>query len=108
MSRIKIILFYNFKPNKALVAFKINGHGPDYVCAGISVLAINIINCIEKFTGDKFIYEYSKNGGMIDFRFLNQRKISHDAALLIKTLEVGLKDIAKSYKNFVELKEVSI
>lgn len=105
---IKIVLFYNFKANKTLVAFKINGHAPDYVCAGVSALAINTINCIEKFTSDKFSCEYNQNSGMAHFKFLNQDKISHDADLLIKTLEFGLKDVAKSYKNFVDLKEVNI
>lgn len=105
---IKIILFYNFKTDRTLVAFKINGHAPDYVCAGVSALAINIINCIEKFTSDKFSCEYDQNGGMTYFKFLNQDKISHDANLLTKTLEFGLKDIANSYKNFVNLREVNI
>ena len=100
---IKIILFYNFGN---LVAFKINGHAPDYICAGVSVLTLNIINCIEKFTRDKFFCDYNKNGGMIDFKFLSY-KISHDACLLIKTLEFGLKDIYKTYKKFVKIQEVN-
>ena len=105
---IKITLFYNFKANKNLVAFKISGHAPDYICAGVSTLVINIINCIEKFTNDKFSYEYNQNGGMAYFKFFNQDQVSHDADLLIKTLGFGLKDIAKSYKSFIKLKEVNI
>ena len=100
---IKIILFYD---SRNLVALRINGHAPDYICAGVSVLALNTINCIEKFTHDKFFCDYNKNGGMIDFKFLDH-KISHDACLLIKTLEFGLKDIYKTYKNFIKIQEVN-
>ena len=100
---IKIILFYD---SKNLVAFKINGHAPNYICAGVSVLALNTINCIEKFTRDKFFFDYNKDGGMIDFKFLDH-KISHDACLLIKTLAFGLKDIYKTYKNFIKIQEVN-
>lgn len=90
-----------------LSAFKINGHGPEYVCCAVSILAINTINCIEKFTDDRFICNYNKNGGMMDFKFLS-KNISRDTEILIKALEFGLRNICCEYNKFVCIKELEV
>lgn len=101
---IKIDFFYN---KDYLCAFKINGHGPEYICSAVSILAINTVNCIEKFTQDKFVCNYNKDGGMIDFRFEN-KNISHDAKTLISALEFGLKNVSCEYGKFVKISEVKL
>jgi len=98
---ISIDFFYDNK--KKLIAFNIKGHGPDYICSAVSILAINTINCIEKFTSDKFICDYKKAGGLINFKFIN-KNISHDAEILINALDFGLRDAHNNYKKFISLK----
>ena len=99
---IRIEFFFG---NKFLCAFKINGHGPEYICSAVSILAINTINCIEKFTNDKFLCDYNKNGGMIDFKFVD-KNISRDSKILMNALEFGLKNVCSEYKKFVSISEV--
>ena len=42
-------------------------HGTDIVCAAVSVLVINCINSIEKFTDTKFDLIQNESDGIIDF-----------------------------------------
>ena len=101
---ISIDFFYSIcDKKKRLIAFKIRGHGPEYICSAISVLAINTINCIERFTADKFICDYKKSGGLIDFRLTN-KNISREARILIKALDFGLRDVYEKHRKFVSLK----
>ena len=100
---IKISFYYK---NDFLYAFKIIGHGPEYICSAVSVLVINTVNCIEKFTQDKFICDYNKNGGLFYFKFNDF--ISHDSKVLIDALEFGLKNISFEYNKFVKISEVKV
>jgi len=77
--------------------------GEDIVCAAISVLVINTINSLEKFTETKMQVETDENSGMIDVRFSEDLK--EDGRLLIDSLILGLRSIAAEYgKRYVELK----
>jgi len=101
---IKIIFFYY---KDLLCEFEINGHAPRYICSGVSVLAINSINAIAKFCDDDFTSGYDKNGGNMKFKFL-YKNISREAVILIKALELGLKDLEKKYANHVSIKSKNI
>ena len=103
MIRIKF-----FFTDEFLSAFKINGHGPEYVCSAVSILAINTINCIEKFTDDKFLCDYNKDGGMIDFKFADDKSVSHDSKILMAALEFGLRNVCEEYEKFVCISEVKL
>lgn len=72
--------------------------GQDIVCASVSVLVINTINAIEKFTDAKF--SLIQDEGMIDINF---SYIDFKAKLLVDTLELGIKDISVEYGKYVKL-----
>ena len=44
--------------------------GSDVVCAAVSVLVINTLNSIERFTSDKISLVSDEETGMIEFRFI--------------------------------------
>ena len=100
--------------NNINVGIKIFGHandnameGEDIVCAGISALAINFINSVDKFTTDE---EYSLGtdevSGLIDFKF--KGAIGSKAQLLLDSLVLGLVNLQEEYKDYilVDYKEV--
>ena len=55
--------------------FDMSGHagyddiGKDIVCAAVSVLVINTLNSIERFTDDKTSCVSDENSGTVEFRF---------------------------------------
>jgi uncharacterized protein YsxB (DUF464 family) len=83
------------------VGFEVSGHagyakrGEDIVCAAISVLTINTINSIEKFTDDKFVLKQNERTGFISFKL--KGKPGDEASLLLKSMILGLTDIVKEY-----------
>ena len=91
------------KKDDQIIGFHIEGHsgyedrGKDIVCAAVSALAINCVNSIDVFTGDRCIVENDEAQGMIDL--LVQGNISEPAELLLKSLVLGLEEISKSYGN---------
>ena len=74
--------------------FDMSGHagyddiGKDIVCAAVSVLVINTLNSIERFTDDKTSCVSDENSGTVEFRFKDHP--SHDAALLLDSIATGL------------------
>ena len=80
--------------------FDMSGHagyddiGKDIVCAAVSVLVINTLNSIERFTDDKTSCVSDENSGTVEFRFKDHP--SHDAALLLDSMILGLEDIEDS------------
>ena len=76
--------------------------GYDIVCASISVLVINTINSIEKFTQTKIIAAADEKSGEIVVSFPNG--CDSDASLLVNAMILGLQDIQKDYgKKFLTL-----
>ena len=80
--------------------FDISGHagyaesGHDIICAAVSALVINTLNSIEQFTDDKTDSAADEASGTIEFRFLERP--SHDAALLLDSMILGLEEIEDS------------
>lgn len=75
-------------------------HGEDVVCASISVLVINTINAIEKFTEEPIKeLEVNQQKGIIDIAFPNRKigKYEEEAELLIKSMLLGLMTIQEMY-----------
>ena len=101
------------KENRDVARFTCSGHagygeyGTDIVCASISVLVINTINSIEAFTSVAYTCEADEETGDIDFQFTEET--SPDAALLIESMILGLKEIQNEYVNkflILDYKEV--
>ena len=108
---IRITIYRN--EDRVVERFTCTGHagyseyGTDIVCASISVLVINTINSIETFTSVAYVCEADEETGDIDFQFTDE--ISSDAALLIESMILGLKEIQNDYgKKFLilDFKEV--
>ena len=101
------IEFY-VKPDNTIIGFRSKGHagygerGTDVVCASVSALIINTVNSIEELTSDKLNSQVNDRRATIDFEI--DGDISHDAALLLKSLEFGLSGIAKSYPGNISIK----
>ena len=86
-----------------------NGHagfaqyGEDIVCAAISVLTINTINSVEKFTGDKVRVSQDEEKGILRLEF--EGIPSKEAELLLKSFELGVTSIYDQYgKKFLNIK----
>ena len=78
-------------------------YGHDVVCAGISVLTINLVNSIEKLTEDEFKCFQDDKKGTISLIF--ESELSDEANLLMKSYELGVESIFRQYgKNFLNIK----
>lgn len=102
----KITIFRN--QAKEYLAFSCLGHsgyadaGEDIVCAGISVLTINTINALERFTDEKFTVNMDEETGLITLRF--NKPAGHDGKLLMDAMILGLQGIQNNYgSNYVIL-----
>ena len=79
----------------------------DIVCASISVLVINTINGLVKFTDTKLKVQTNEETGFIRCDF--QSSLSSEAVTLMDTLVLGLSDISRQYGEkycVLEFKEV--
>ena len=81
----------------------VQNHGESHVCAAVSLLVINTINAIEKFTGADFKTDYQENGGFIRFELTGKAK--HDVKLLWDTLMLGLKSVYEKYPDEIKITE---
>ena len=104
---IHITIFKNKK--KEFTGFKTRGHagysdeGQDIVCAAASVLVINTINAIEKFTEVNASTVSDDTEGVIEYSISG--KVSKEAELLLKTMVNGLQDMAddENYTEYIDL-----
>ncbi|MCC2253156.1 ribosomal-processing cysteine protease Prp [Ruminococcus sp. CLA-AA-H200] len=89
--------------------FDISGHagyddsGKDIVCAAVSALVINALNSIEAFTDDETDRIVDEDTGSITFRF--RKSPSHDAALLLDSMILGLEEIesGSEYESYIDI-----
>ena len=92
---IEVTIFKNDRHE--CVGFNVKGHagyaekGQDIVCAAASVLVINTINAIDRFTEDKSTELSDEESGKIEFR-LSDRP-TKEASLLLKTMILGLEEM---------------
>ena len=85
--------------NKAgeIVGFDCSGHaryaeeGHDIICAAVSVLIINTINAIEKFTEDAFKADQDEKKGI----WLRVENPGEKSTLLLNSLVLGMEGIIK-------------
>jgi beta-glucosidase len=59
------------------------------------VLLLNTANAVEALTGAKFSEQLDEEGGFLEFHLMDLD--NHDAQLLLKALELGLRQISESY-----------
>lgn len=95
--------------NHAYTGFDFAGHagyseeGTDIVCAAASMLVLNTLNAIERYTEDDISCVSNEEEGMIEFRFLEEP--SHDAQLLVKTMLLGLEELEddNEYEPYIDI-----
>ena len=93
----------------AYTGFDFDGHaeyseeGTDIVCAAASMLVINTLNAIERYTSDETSCVSDEERGMIEFRF--KQKPSHDAQLLVKAMLLGLESMEddNEYEPYIDI-----
>jgi len=89
--------------------FDVKGHaglaesGKDVLCAAISMLVINTINAIGRYTTDKTSCVDDDEQGMIEYRF--SHVAGHDAHLLMRTMILGLASLEDNsdYEPFIDI-----
>ena len=76
---------------------------PDIVCAAVSALVINAVNSLERFTDDETSCTANEETGDIELRFAGSP--SHDAALLLDSMILGLEEIedSREYKSYIDI-----
>ena len=88
--------------------FEFDGHagmaeaGEDIVCAGLSTLAITIVNSIESLVLSEDEYEelQSSKSGYIK---LMLKKTNDETQLLIDSMLLGIRDMAREYPKYIRL-----
>lgn len=110
MIRVKI-----FRNNSGdIYGFRLTGHadyaksGRDIVCSAVSVLTVNTINSIERFTDEHFSCETDdKKGGYLEFVLpaVKDGEHNHDVQLLLDAMLGGLNDIENEYSRYISINE---
>jgi len=104
---VEITIFRNSR--QEFVGFEISGHagmadiGHDILCAAISILVINTINAIERYTKDKPLVEADEEQGIIQCRF--EENVRSDTALLLQTMILGLENLEENpeYEPYIDI-----
>ena len=90
----------NVYESRKLLKLEISGHagyaesGKDIICSAVSVLSINLVNSLEKFTKDKFFCDIKEDSG--DLR-LEVESPGESAKLLFNSCVLGLENISEEY-----------
>lgn len=104
----KIIIYKN--DENICVGFRAIGHagyakhGEDIVCSAISILTINTINAIQKFTSVRTTLSAGEKDGFIDFRICD--KPTKETTLLMDTMILGFQAMVddQTYRKYIDLK----
>ena len=99
-----------YRDKDQISGFKITGHadsgeyGRDIVCAAVSVLSINTVNSIEQITKIMPLVDSDdENGVFLSVNVPENSDVESNrmAQVLLEALEIGLRDISKSYKEYL-------
>ncbi|MCR5684303.1 MAG: ribosomal-processing cysteine protease Prp [Lachnospiraceae bacterium] len=102
---------FKYDADNTPVAFKCEGHagfarkGKDIVCAALSILTINTVNSIESLTDDAFILDQNPENGYMYFRFGDDVVPGRDSLLLLKSFELGVRQLSAENKAFISITE---
>jgi hypothetical protein len=99
---------YKNAKNGELVGFRTKGHagfayaGFDIVCAAVSALSINTINSIEQFTDSDCEITENERKAVLGLEVRSTRN-PVELQLLLKSLELGLTQIAKDNPDYLSI-----
>lgn len=84
---------------------RVQGHalyadaGSDIVCAAVSMLTINTLNAIDRFTKDAVTVTQDEETGILDAVFAGEDgPVSEETTLLMQSYEMGVTELTKQYK----------
>ncbi len=84
--------------------------GKDIVCAGISVLTINLINSLEQLCEDAFSVKEDERQGLIEIcmSYEDDEEPSGESRILFDSYLIGIQSLLEDYSDFIrlEIKEV--
>ena len=99
-----------YRKQKKICGFEISGHagyaaaGEDIVCSAVTVLCLNTVNAVEKFTDVPFKCEADEQqGGYLKVLFPLEGVADHDTQLLLETMAQGLSGIELEYQKYLTL-----
>lgn len=72
--------------------------GQDIVCAGVSALYINLLNCLDLLTDDDFDAQIIGDKNIVTFEHL-----SDAGRLLVDAFLIGINGISEEYPDYVEV-----
>ena len=104
MTAIKI-----FKANNVINRITIFGHSgyaeedEDIVCAGISVLTINLINSLEKLSKDIFDVKENDETGYLDITLSYDDMPEYSTEILIQSYLIGIESLLENYSDYLSL-----
>ncbi len=80
--------------------------GEDIVCASVSILVINTLNAIDRFTDTKYSLQSDDERGYIEAVF--EQGVDSQSKLLLDAMVMGLEEVSSQYRRHVslELKEI--
>lgn len=81
-------------------------HGMDIVCAGVSAVAVGMVNAMEQLTGVT-VHQLDDGEGKVDCRLpeeLPTEKVREQLGLLMEAMVLSLTGIADAYPAFVKMK----
>ena len=101
------------KKNQDIITIEVKGHsgyaqaGSDIVCSAISVLTQNLINSLIELVKISPVYVINDDMPYLSVSIpqgLNGRAFQ-DSQLLMRSAELGIRDVANSYKKYIKIKE---
>jgi len=94
---IKATILYS---TDAVIGFTVISHGDPIVCSAVSMLVINTINSIEKFTSlteRDYHCTWDNDGGYISFSLNGSHMRDTGAGILLDAMVLGLESVRQQY-----------
>jgi len=96
--------------------FVVQGHagyaqaGSDIVCAAISAIALTALGAIEDIICLKGFYKRKDKDGFVSCKLDMDLspELRHDANVIMATAEIGFKQIAYAYPDYVKVKDEEV
>ena len=98
------VKFYRNKDD-IIYGFEAHNHTKNIVCSAVSVLTLNTINSIEKFTDEEFTCDFKEQGGFLKIILpeVKRGKFNKDVDLLSNSCLLGVMGIKADYAEYIEV-----
>lgn len=104
------------KNNDNIICVTVKGHagfasyGKDIVCAGVSSIVQTAVLGIKDIANIKHKYEFDESTGYLKLQLIDIENTSkfNSAQIVLKTMELGVKDLAKQYPKYLIVEDKQI